>query len=158
MSQDNTQAREDVVEEFAAAYDGLCEAVAVSAGAIPTPTEGEHNGMPWKVTGRDSGRKLYPDSDVYQFGCWPVLVIETGGYNDVEIIDPYDRRALWIGEVWSARKPDGTLPEGGDEDRSLPDVLRRIADVMEATDFLGERPDQDPSPQGAIAAPDGLGA
>lgn len=124
------------------------------------PVEGTHNGMPWKVDdGSGSGRRVYPDSDVYQFGCWPVLIVETGGYNDVEIVDPYSRRKLWVGEIWSARQLDGTLPPGGDEDRSLPDVLRRIADVLEASGFLGDRENNaDPGPNGSIAAPDDLGA
>lgn len=138
MSRD-TQAREDVVEEFAAAYDGLCEAVAVSAGAIPAPTEGEHNGMPWKVSPPSGSQAPYPQSETHQFGCWPVLVIETGGYNDVEIIDPFTRRRLWIGNMWTDRDNGGVGPvktDGPAEGRTTADALRRTADVLDATGFL----------------------
>lgn len=157
---DDTQARDAVVDEFVAAYDGLCEAVAASAegghnphedggvegcescGEIRAakPAEGEHNGMPWKVClASESDQRPYPDSDTHLWGCWPVLAIETGGYNDVEVIDPFTQRRLWIGNMWTDRENRGLGPiktDAAAEGRNTAEVLRRIADVLEATSFL----------------------
>lgn len=111
--------------------------------------KGEVNGIEWRHLTRDvPDSELYPRTDRYQFGCWPVIVIETGGYCDLEAIDPATGEKLWS-RVW----------EG--EDTNVYTALRRLVDAMEAARFLDSPEDPGPDPAtGSTPAgspPDGLG-
>lgn len=87
-----------------------------------TETKGELDGTEYKVSrafNPDAPR--YPQVESHLWGAWPVLAIETGGYADFEVQDPYSGRSLW------AKCFDGDNPY---------DSLRKLIDIMEAVDFL----------------------
>ncbi len=75
--------------------------------------------------------ELYPKTGVHAWNAWPILAIETGGYNDLEVTDPYTGRCLWVGEVW-----DGST--NPDNVSALPNALRRVADTIEQSRFMDD--------------------
>lgn len=67
----------------------------------------------------------YPERRDHEWGAFPQLAIEAGGYGDVTVINPWNGAQLWISDVF-------------DEDTPLPVLLRRIADAVEASGWDGE--------------------
>jgi hypothetical protein len=113
------------------------------ADAIATRANGGQagvstDGRPWKILPNILAEKeLYPKTDQFLFGAWPVVVIETSGYNDLEVIDPFTGRQLWVGQVW----PDGESMDP-DDGNAVAFGLRAVATAIEQSGF-GSDPDDD---------------
>lgn len=94
------------------------------AGNEQEIAEGSHNGTDWRILAPwDPDKQVTPYADTHTWGCWPVLAIETGGYNDYEVTDPYTGRKFW------ARAWDSENPYNG---------LRKLVDAMETAGFLDD--------------------
>lgn len=92
-------------------------------------TEGQTaDGRPYKILPTIlTEHELYPKTGTISFNAWPIMVIETGGYNDIEITDPYTGQHLWVGEAWGHNDDD--------EPSALARALRRAADTIEQSGF-----------------------
>lgn len=87
----------------------------------------------WSMTGPTEGPH-YPQADTYQFGAFAGAVIELGGYSDIEMIDPYTGRRLWLGQALGRFG----IREGETETSvNIYDAMRALVDLAEATGFLG---------------------
>jgi hypothetical protein len=108
---------------------GFLPAAWIKQPAEPTPIPQKRDGQtadgrPYKVIENSAdASQLYPKRNEFQFGCWPVLVLETGGYNDIEATDPWTGRSLWVGQIWD----DSATPVAG--------MLRLLADTIEESGF-----------------------
>ena len=85
--------------------------------------KGEVNGNEWthkRAFNPDAPR--YPRCGTHLWSAFALLAVETGGYNDIEAVDPYTGRVVWT-----------RLPE--DKDLNVYDQLRHLIDAMEAAEF-----------------------
>lgn len=88
----------------------------------------------------DPDRKGY--DDIHMWGCWPVLAIETGGYADFEIHDPWTGRRAHVYAYRCVKhqdpaKPDLTMMGCGDcRNTTVYDALRHMVDALEAANFF----------------------
>ncbi len=91
--------------------------------------------------GATSPQDVYPGRDTHQWNEFPLLAMETGGYRDATVTDPYSGRRMWVGGVF--------LPEN-----NIYDSLRAVIDEMEKHEFLGPmwRPAPFAAPQTAKKA------
>lgn len=64
----------------------------------------------------------YPQTDSHLWGEFPVLAIETGGYNDLTAVDPYTGNTVRIDLTG--------------QDATVYDSLRRLIDRLEAEHTL----------------------
>ena len=84
-------------------------------------------GYPWQVSPAfDPQVKYWPNVESHLWGAFPVLAIETGGYNDIEAEDPFTGRTFYLGGSCNG---EGVSPY---------DALRRLVDAMEEAGFLDE--------------------
>ena len=77
----------------------------------------------------------YPKVESHLWGAWPIIAVrrdgeplvtvETGGYHDLEVQDPYTGRTMWV-RAYAGK------------DTSVYDALRRLIDAMEAASFLSD--------------------
>jgi hypothetical protein len=101
----------------------------------PVPRRGDG----WAISaGTDDRTRCYPNNKAYTWNAFagvaiqgsdgqPVAAIELGGYNDLEMVDPYTCSRLWVADAFG----DGATPQ------SIYDALRRLIDVAEREQFLG---------------------
>lgn len=85
------------------------------------------DGHTYRVMPADGSRPTYPAAKAHTWGTFAGLVVELGGYNDVELIDPYTGGSFWF----SPANP-------GDGPFSLLKVLRQAIDAAEAAGWPSE--------------------
>lgn len=73
----------------------------------------------------------YPQSGSHQWGAFPWLAIETGGYGDLELIHPWTGETLWIGKEHLPALADPNENPA----KTVADLLRQVADAVEAADW-----------------------
>lgn len=94
------------------------------------PREGDG----WLITAPTSGPH-YPHADAHTWGAFagvavqtdsgPVAAAELGGYNDIELVNPYNGQRLWMSKAFRGK------------DGNIYDALRRLIDLAEREQFLG---------------------
>lgn len=105
--------------------------------------EARVKGREVKVVQREVDRsELYPHNDRYQWGAWPVIAIETGGYSDLEAHNPSTGDYLWTRALRCDKHPDPADASWVEceacRNGTIYDALRRLVDAMEAHGFLDD--------------------
>ena len=106
------------------------------APATDEPRPLPRRGDGWSIKqGTDDKTACYPTAESYTWGAFaglaiesdgkPIAAIELGGYNDMEMVDPYTLQRLWVADVMR------------DDNTSIYDALRKLIDVAEREQFLG---------------------
>lgn len=84
------------------------------------------------VTPGNPEQPCYPQTDSHLWGAFAILAIESGGYGDLDAVDPYSGRRI--------NAPVGRVDSSWDkplQNINIYDQLRRLVDLMQAEKFLG---------------------
>jgi hypothetical protein len=107
------------------------EAVAARAERAANSRNGQFGGKEWTDRApHDPDAERYPRAAAHVWGAFAGLAVEFGGYNDIELVDPYTGRRFWYERAFV----------DGKEHRSFWDALRATIDAAEAAEF-GKRED-----------------
>jgi len=81
------------------------------------------DGTEWIVCPPFSPSQGWPEVESHLWGAFPVLAIETGGYSDIEAIDPFTRRRFNVAQAWAG-------------ETNVYDAMRKLIDAMQEVGFL----------------------
>lgn len=137
-----------VMEALAKAEPEIREAVRARRGFLKNRVDEvvqnntkavEDTNLTW-TAGREEDPH-YPAYSVHQWGAFAYLAIESGGYGDLDAVNPYNGDRLNVPVFhkdgkWYDIDPSVDIYTG----------LHRLVDAMEKTEFLGPKDKQDGTP------------